>query len=103
MTTTTQPPLSRRAWLLAALAEAAALVAAGTLWVLGFVAAPGFASPDTQGSVAAILALELTAAALCLLVPRWLARRTGRPAWWLVGVLPALGAVATGVALATGW
>ena len=89
--------------MLVALAEAAALVAAGTLWVLSFVAAPGFASPDTEGSIAAVMACALTAAALCLLVPGWLARRTGRWAWWLAGVLPASGAVATGVALAAGW
>ena len=100
---TTPRPLSGRAWVLVALVEAAALVAAGTLWVLGFVVAPGFASPDAEGSIAAIVACELTAAALCLLVPGWLARRTGRQAWWLVGVLPASGAVATGVALAAGW
>ena len=99
----TQSPLSRRGWLLAALAEAAALGAAGTLWVLGFAAAPGFASPDTEGSAAAVMACELGSAALCLLVPAWLAFRTGRSAWWIVGVLPALGAVATGVALAAGW
>ena len=48
--------------MLVALAEAAALVAAGTLWVLGFVVASDFASPDAGGSIAAIMACELTAA-----------------------------------------
>ena len=90
--------MSRRAWVVAGVAEAGALSMAWFLWFFGVFAGPGFGCGDR----AAVVALEVSAAVICLLVPGWLARRTRRRAWWLVGVFPGLFALGTGVVVLTG-
>lgn len=92
-----------RHWVGAGAAEVLALILAFGLWAGGLVAAPGFASPNTQGDLAGVVAFEVAAAAVSLLVPGWLARRTRHPAWWIVGVVPALFALGTAVAVLAGW
>jgi len=47
--------------------------------------------------------IGLGAAASSLLVPALLVHRTGRRAWWLLGVVPALVAIGTGAAIVAGW
>ncbi len=95
--------LGGRGWLLTVVAEAVLLGLAGFFWVGGFVLAPGFASPNNEGDLAGVWALDISAAALCLVVPAVLVRRTGVRWWLLAGAVPAAGASGTAVAISAGW
>jgi hypothetical protein len=96
-------PMSRLTWVVAGILEALALTLAFVLWVGGVFSAPGRFMPGTSGDVNMVLGCEAAAAVICLLVPGWVAHRTRRPAWWLVGLIPALFALGTAFALLADW
>ncbi len=99
----TVAPAGRPNWLLLAAAEAVSLLVAWGLWAGGLLAAPGLASPNSTGNLAVVVVLEAAAALVCLLVPAWVAHKTGARSWWLVGVVPAMIPVATAVGVLSGW
>ena len=94
--------MSRWTWVVAGVLEVLALILAWGLWFFGALQAPGKFLAGSTGNVPMVVVFEVCAAVICLLVPGWLARRTRQPAWWLVGAIPALVALATGVAVLTG-
>ena len=94
-------PMSKLSWVVAGILQVLAIILAWGLWFFGALQAPGKFAPGTTGNVPMVVAFEICAAVVCLLVPGWLARRTRRPAWWLAGAIPALFALGTGVAVLT--
>ena len=94
--------MSRWTWVLAGMLQVFALIMAWGLWFFGALQAPGKFAPDTTGNVPMVVAFEIGAAVICLLVPGWLARRTRRPVWWLAGAIPALFVLGTSLAILTG-
>ena len=91
--------MSKWTWLTAGVLEILAITLAWGLWFFGALQAPGKFAPGATGNVPMVVAFEVSAAVICLLVPGWVAIRTRRPARWLVGVIPALFALGTGVAV----
>lgn len=92
-----------RFWVLTAAAEVLFLGLAWLCWAGGVLSGPGLASPNTPGNTAGVIVFEVLAAALACVVPFWLARRTGQVAWVALGVLPAIFALGTAVAVLRGW
>ena len=95
--------MSTRTWIVAGIAEFIALNLAFTLWIAGALSGPRTFASNSPGNMATVFVAEACAAVVCLLVPGWVAHRTRHPAWWLVGVSPALFAIWTVIAVLADW